>query len=204
VRNPVASEPHPARADRPSAEAPDWPADNEVRRSDANFIYQSATWTKPRRVIANVEWHPGELYPRVGFIVTKMARSAKNVITLAMPEPIKDWSLTGLKEKLIKIGAAGKVLLGLRAMPGVQRAGAQAILRKSDNESAVAKLYRASVTLRSGQTAGKFTVISEPLRVPFIQYHAQNEYVKRVAIQEEQPWTRRDAKALSGEAALST
>ena len=25
--------------------------------------------------------------------------------TLAMPEPIKDWSLTSLKEKLIKIGA---------------------------------------------------------------------------------------------------
>jgi hypothetical protein len=25
--------------------------------------------------------------------------------TLAMPEPIKDWSLTTLKEKLIKIGA---------------------------------------------------------------------------------------------------
>src|SRR3984893_3205723 len=28
------------------------------------------TWTKPRRVVAKVEWHPGELYPRVGFIVT--------------------------------------------------------------------------------------------------------------------------------------
>ena len=26
-------------------------------------------------------------------------------ITLATPEPIKDWSLTSLKEKLIKIGA---------------------------------------------------------------------------------------------------
>jgi hypothetical protein len=25
--------------------------------------------------------------------------------TLATPEPIKDWSLTGLKKKLIKIGA---------------------------------------------------------------------------------------------------
>jgi hypothetical protein len=30
--------------------------------------------TKPRRVIAKVEWHPGELYPRVGFIVTNMSR----------------------------------------------------------------------------------------------------------------------------------
>jgi hypothetical protein len=29
---------------------------------------------KPRRVVAKVEWHSGELYPRVGFIVTNMAR----------------------------------------------------------------------------------------------------------------------------------
>ena len=107
-------------------------------------------------MIAKVEWHPGELYPRVGFIVTNMSRPAENVVafynkrgtceqwikegkgaikwtrlscrsfaangvrlqlhalaynvgnflrTLATPEPIKDWSLTTLKEKLIKIGA---------------------------------------------------------------------------------------------------
>jgi hypothetical protein len=35
---------------------------------------------KPRRVIVKVEWHPGELYPRVGYIVTNMARSAENVV----------------------------------------------------------------------------------------------------------------------------
>jgi hypothetical protein len=129
---------------------------NEARRSYANFTYQAGSWTKPRRVVAKVEWHPGELYPRVGFIVTNMARPAENVVTfynkrgtceqwikegkgaikwtrlscrtfaanavrfqlhalaynlgnflrtLATPEPIKDWSLTSLKEKLIKIGA---------------------------------------------------------------------------------------------------
>jgi Transposase DDE domain group 1 len=127
-----------------------------VRRSHASFTYLAGSWSKPRRVIAKVEWHPGELYPRVGFIVTNMARSAENVVafynkrgtceqwikegkgaikwtrlscrsfatnavrlqlhalaynlgnflrTLATPEPIKDWSLTSLKEKLIKIGA---------------------------------------------------------------------------------------------------
>jgi FtsP/CotA-like multicopper oxidase with cupredoxin domain len=43
-----------------------------------------------------------------------------------------------------------------------------AILRKSNNEPGVTKLYRASVTLPFGQTEGEFTVISEPLRVPFI------------------------------------
>ena len=32
---------------------------NEVRRLHANFSYQAGSWTKPRRVIAKVEWHPG-------------------------------------------------------------------------------------------------------------------------------------------------
>ena len=114
------------------------------------------SWTKPRRVVAKVEWHPGELYPRVGFIVTNTKCPAKNVSPstisaalanngsggqgrdqdghgcraggfaanavrlqlhalaynlgnflrrLATPEPIKDWSLTSLKERVIKIGA---------------------------------------------------------------------------------------------------
>jgi hypothetical protein len=46
---------------------------NEVRRSYANFTYQAGSWTKPRRVVAKVEWHPGELYPGVGFLVTNIA-----------------------------------------------------------------------------------------------------------------------------------
>src|SRR5947209_11402014 len=53
---------------------------NEVRRYYANFTYQAASWTKPRRVVAKVEWHPGELYPRVGFIVTNMSRPAERVV----------------------------------------------------------------------------------------------------------------------------
>ena len=53
---------------------------NEVRRYYANFTYQAASWTKPRRVIAKVEWHPGELVPRVGFIVTNMSRPAERVV----------------------------------------------------------------------------------------------------------------------------
>ena len=34
-----------------------------VRRFHANFSYQAGTWTTPRRVIAKVEWHPGEFIP---------------------------------------------------------------------------------------------------------------------------------------------
>ncbi len=34
---------------------------------------------RPRRVVAKVEWHPGELCPRVGFVVTNLSRSPKRV-----------------------------------------------------------------------------------------------------------------------------
>ena len=53
---------------------------HEVRRYYASFGYQAQSWKKPRRVVAKVEWHPGELYPRVGFIVTNLARPAERVV----------------------------------------------------------------------------------------------------------------------------
>lgn len=51
-----------------------------VRRYYASFRYQAASWTMPRRVVAKVEWHPGELYPRVGFIVTNLSRPVERVV----------------------------------------------------------------------------------------------------------------------------
>ena len=42
----------------------------------ASFTYQAQSWAKPRRVVAKVEWHQGELHPRVGFIVTNRIRPA--------------------------------------------------------------------------------------------------------------------------------
>ena len=128
----------------------------DVRRYHASFSYKAQSWSKSRRVVAKVEWHPGELFPRVGFIVTNLSRPAervtkfyngrgtaeqyikegKNAInwtrhschsfrnnevrlqlhalaynignflrTLALPEAVEHWSLTTLREKLIKIGA---------------------------------------------------------------------------------------------------
>ncbi len=106
--------------------------------------------------VAKVEWHPGELFPRVGFIVTNLSRPAERVLafynrrgtaeqhikegknaikwtrlscrsfrdnavrlqlhslaynlgnfmrTLALRKEVEHWSLTALREKLIKIGA---------------------------------------------------------------------------------------------------
>jgi hypothetical protein len=127
-----------------------------VRRLYASFQYQAQTWARERRVIAKVEWHPGELYPRVGFIVTNLRRPPARVVafyngrgtaeqwikegknavkwtrlscttfkanavrlqlhalaynlanflrTLALPGEVERWSLTSLREKVVKIGA---------------------------------------------------------------------------------------------------
>jgi len=121
-----------------------------------DFMYQAASWDKARRLVAKVEWHQGELFPRVGFIVTNLGGGAagvtwfyngrgtaeqwikegKNAVKwtrlschdfvdnqvrlqlfafaynlgnfmrrLALPIGVKHWSMTTLREKLIKIGA---------------------------------------------------------------------------------------------------
>ena len=120
------------------------------------FMYQAAAWDRQRRVIAKVEWHRGELFPRVGFIVTNLRWRAKNVVRFynhrgtaelmikegknavkwtrlschdfadnqvrlqlfalaynlgnffrqtALPKSVRYWTMTTLREKVIKIGA---------------------------------------------------------------------------------------------------
>ena len=45
-----------------------------------SFQYQAVSWQKPRRVVAKVEWHADELFPRVGFIVTNLRWKRKILI----------------------------------------------------------------------------------------------------------------------------
>jgi hypothetical protein len=45
-----------------------------------DFTYQAASWRQARRVVAKVEWHQGELFPRVGFVVTNMSRCPYRVV----------------------------------------------------------------------------------------------------------------------------
>lgn len=128
----------------------------KIERHYASFTYEAKSWDKPRRVVAKIEWHPGELFPRVGFIVTTLSVSEDRVFafyngrgtaeqyikegkyalkwtrlscqsfaanevrlqlhalaynlanflrTLILPASIADWSLTSLRERLIKVGA---------------------------------------------------------------------------------------------------
>jgi hypothetical protein len=120
-----------------------------------SFHYQAASWTRARRVVAKVEFHFGELFPRVGFIVTNFQTSSRAVVRfcnkrgtaeqwikegkqavamtrlschrfranevrlwlsviaynlvnlwrrLALPAAVANWSLTGLKQRLVKTG----------------------------------------------------------------------------------------------------
>ena len=45
-----------------------------------SFRYQAGSWSKARRVVAKVEHHLGELFPRVGFIVTSMRLPSRSVV----------------------------------------------------------------------------------------------------------------------------
>ena len=51
-----------------------------VRRIFYSFDDQAGSWNRARRVVAKIEWHPGELLPRVGFVVTNLSRTAERVV----------------------------------------------------------------------------------------------------------------------------
>jgi Transposase DDE domain group 1 len=45
-----------------------------------SFLYRAASWKTARRVVAKVEHHQGELFPRVGFIVTNLSSPSRAVV----------------------------------------------------------------------------------------------------------------------------
>ncbi len=44
------------------------------------FRYQAKSWEHERRIVAKVQWHAGELFPRIGFIVTNMNGWSKKIV----------------------------------------------------------------------------------------------------------------------------
>jgi hypothetical protein len=48
------------------------PSQTKVKRLHYDIEYQAQSWDRPRRVIARIEWHPSELLPKAGFIVTNI------------------------------------------------------------------------------------------------------------------------------------
>ena len=58
----------------------EWPSRKPIV-SYHDFAYQAQSWSTPRRVVAKVEWHQGELFPRVGFIVTNLSCPTKGIVS---------------------------------------------------------------------------------------------------------------------------
>jgi Transposase DDE domain group 1 len=46
------------------------------------FRYQAQTWDRECRVVAKIEWHVGELFPRIGFSVTNSRLPAARVVKI--------------------------------------------------------------------------------------------------------------------------
>jgi len=62
----------------------------------SGFQYKAGSWNKSRRVVAKIEWHAGELFPRIGFIVTNLRWKSSNVV--------KFYNKRGTAEQWIKEG----------------------------------------------------------------------------------------------------
>ena len=61
-----------------------------------SFLYQAASWKTARRVAAKVEFHFGELFPVVGFIVTNLETDSRAVVRF--------YNKRGTSEQWIKVG----------------------------------------------------------------------------------------------------
>jgi hypothetical protein len=84
---------------------------------------------------------------------------------------------------MVKVGVAGKVLLGPAGSPGDFSVPIRiAIVSESDSQPIVSRLYKAAATIHTGETQADFTVISDPLEVPFIQDKADIDYTIKVGI----------------------
>ena len=55
------------------------PSKTKIKRFYEIFEYQAASWSKPRWVVAKIEWHPDDLFPRLGLLVTNLPFAPKEL-----------------------------------------------------------------------------------------------------------------------------
>jgi hypothetical protein len=79
----------------------------------------------------------------------------------------------------MKIGVAGKVLLGPVGSPGSYRAPIHvAIIDLSTGSPVVSKLYQVPTGVPDGQTEAPFTLVTDPLSIPVRDHFAENYTIK--------------------------
>jgi hypothetical protein len=56
------------------------PPKSDIQFKIVDLHYQAKSRSRPRRVVAKIEWHRGDLFPRIGFVVTSSRVPAGQVI----------------------------------------------------------------------------------------------------------------------------
>ena len=97
------------------------PSKTKVKRFYEEFEYQAQSWDKPRRVVAKIEWHPDELFPRLGFIVTNLPMEPEEVVRF--------YNQRGTAEQHIKEGKQAITWTRLSCKPLCQQRGAASASR---------------------------------------------------------------------------
>ena len=94
----------------------------------------------------------------------------------SMGDVARDCTRSGT-DILMKVGVEGRVLLGPAGAAGSFTVPVRiAVRRDSDQKPAAAKLYQVPATIAAGETTGSFTIVTDPIAVPFITAHADDDY----------------------------
>lgn len=77
----------------------------------------------------------------------------------------------------IKVGVEGAAVLGPLGQLGAYSGDVRIAVRKQKDDSIVAsKIYRASATIPAGATRAEFRIVADPISVPVIGAHSQEDY----------------------------
>lgn len=102
----------------------------------------------------------------------------------SMGDVARECSRSG-NQIVIKVGVEGRVLLGPVGAPGSFSIPVRiAVRRESDQKAAAAKFYQVPATVAAGDTQGEFTLVADPLTVPYTQAHADEDYTILVGFDE--------------------
>ncbi len=102
----------------------------------------------------------------------------------ALGDVVRQCELQG-DQLAVKVGIAGNVLLGPAGAPASFSVPLRvAIIGTKDNHPIVTKLYHAAATIAAGQAGADFSLVTEPLLVPFTQDHTEDDYTIKVGIDE--------------------
>ncbi len=94
----------------------------------------------------------------------------------SMGEVARDCTRSG-KDILLKVGVEGRVLLGPAGAPGSFTVPIRiAVRHDGDGKAVAAKFYQVPATIGAGESATTFQIVSDPIAVPFITAHADDDY----------------------------